>query len=35
VRRHVSEAVRKLRVHDRKAALELLDQVHAQLPSRR
>jgi DNA-binding NarL/FixJ family response regulator len=35
VRRHVSDAVRKLRVHDRKAALELLDQVHAQLPSRR
>jgi DNA-binding NarL/FixJ family response regulator len=35
VRRHVSEAVRKLRVPDRKAALELLDQVRAQLPSRR
>jgi DNA-binding NarL/FixJ family response regulator len=35
VRRHVSEAVRKLRVADRKAALELLDVVHEQLPSRR
>jgi DNA-binding NarL/FixJ family response regulator len=35
VRRHVSEAVRKLKVRDRKAALELLAQVHAQLPSRR
>ncbi len=34
VRRHVSEAMRKLRVPDRKAALELLDQVHARLPSR-
>jgi DNA-binding NarL/FixJ family response regulator len=34
VRRHVSEAVRKLRVSNRKAALELLDQVHARLPSR-
>jgi DNA-binding NarL/FixJ family response regulator len=35
VRRHVSDAVRKLRVENRAAALELLDQVHAQLPSRR
>jgi DNA-binding NarL/FixJ family response regulator len=35
VRRHVSEAVRKLKVRDRQAALELLDLVHARLPSRR
>src|SRR5438094_9597780 len=35
VRRHVSEAVRKLRVRDRRAALELLDQDHAQRPGRR
>jgi DNA-binding NarL/FixJ family response regulator len=35
VRRHVSEAVHKLKVPDRKAALELLDLVHAQLPTRR
>jgi DNA-binding NarL/FixJ family response regulator len=35
VRRHVSEAVRKLKVHDRRAALELLDQVHTQAPVRR
>jgi hypothetical protein len=34
VRRPVSEAVRKLRVRDR-PVLELLDQVHAQLPGRR
>jgi predicted ArsR family transcriptional regulator len=27
VRRHVSELVRKLRVRDRRAALELLDEV--------
>jgi DNA-binding NarL/FixJ family response regulator len=35
VRRHVSELVRKLRVRDRRAALELLDEVHAQLFGRR
>jgi DNA-binding NarL/FixJ family response regulator len=35
VRRHVSEAVRKLKVRDRKAAFELLDLVEAQLPGRR
>jgi DNA-binding NarL/FixJ family response regulator len=35
VRRHVSEAVRKLKVDDRAAALDLLDLVHAQLPTRR
>jgi DNA-binding NarL/FixJ family response regulator len=35
VRRHVSEAVRKLRVPDRKAALELLDGVPAQFQNRR
>ena len=35
VRRHVSDAVRKLRVDNRAAALELLDKVHAQLPARR
>jgi len=31
VRRHVSVATRKLRVRDRRAALELLDQVQSQL----
>jgi DNA-binding NarL/FixJ family response regulator len=35
VRRHVSEAVRKLKVRDRKAALELLDVVQGRLASRR
>lgn len=35
VRRHVSEAVRKLRVPDREAAFKLLELVHANLPSRR
>jgi DNA-binding NarL/FixJ family response regulator len=35
VRRHVSAAVRKLRVRDRRAAVELLDQVHAEQPGRR
>jgi DNA-binding NarL/FixJ family response regulator len=35
VRRHVSEAVRKLKVPDRQAALDLLGLARAQLPSRR
>ena len=35
VRRHVSETVRKLKVRDRHAAVALVDQVRAQLPSRR
>jgi DNA-binding NarL/FixJ family response regulator len=35
VRRHISEAVRKLRVADRAAALQLLDEAHARLPHRR
>lgn len=34
VRRHVSDAVRKLKVKDRKEALELLDQFHEQLSRR-
>jgi DNA-binding NarL/FixJ family response regulator len=35
VRRHVSEAVRKLKVQDRTSALELLGQSRAGLPTRR
>jgi DNA-binding NarL/FixJ family response regulator len=35
VRRHVSGAVRKLKVHNRREALDLLDMVHAQVWSRR
>jgi DNA-binding NarL/FixJ family response regulator len=35
VRRHISEAVRKLRVPDRRAAMELLEEVRSQLPNRR
>jgi DNA-binding NarL/FixJ family response regulator len=35
VTRHVSELVRKLRVRDRRTALERLDEVYAQLFGRR
>jgi len=35
VRRHISEAVRKLRVPDRRAAMELLEEVRSRLPNRR
>lgn len=35
VRRHVSEAVRKLQVPDRRAALALLDEARARQPGRR
>ncbi len=35
VRRHASQAARKLNVHDREAALALLEQARTQLPSRR
>lgn len=35
VRRHVSGAVRKLKVRDRKAALELLDLARGKLPTHR
>jgi DNA-binding NarL/FixJ family response regulator len=35
VTRHVSELVRKLRVRDRRSALELLDEVYTQLFGRR
>jgi DNA-binding NarL/FixJ family response regulator len=34
VRRHISDAVRKLKVRDRKEAFELLDQFHEQLSRR-